>query len=89
MYKRQLLYPALNVIYVLFLPKEIKKAFVYTVFWMATMIIFEYVSLLTKTIVFTGWKPMPWSLITYIGTYLWVYTLYKFMERKKYFQESY
>lgn len=84
-----LLYPALNVIYVLFLPKEIKKAFVYTVFWMATMIIFEYVSLLTKTIVFTGWKPMPWSLITYIGTYLWVYTLYKFMERKKYFQESY
>ncbi len=79
-----ILYPALNIIYVLFLPKEMKKALIYTVFWMVAMVIFEYFSLVSKTIVFTGWKPIPWSIITYIATYLWVYTLYRYMSNRKY-----
>ncbi|NLI58014.1 MAG: hypothetical protein GX387_05760 [Clostridium sp.] len=79
-----ILYPALNIIYVLFLPKEMKKTLIYTVFWMVAMVIFEYFSLVSKTIVFTGWKPIPWSIITYIATYLWVYTLYRYMSNRKY-----
>lgn len=33
--------------------------------------------------------PLPWSLITYLATYLWVYTLYRYMSEKKYLIKSY
>ncbi|TYQ17976.1 UNVERIFIED_CONTAM: hypothetical protein Cloal_0371 [Acetivibrio alkalicellulosi] len=79
-----LLYPALNVIYVLFLPREGIKALKYTFLWIVAMIIFEYGSLAFKTVVFTGWKLMPWSIVTYLATYLWIYVLYKYMSPRKY-----
>ncbi|MDQ2085571.1 hypothetical protein RBH29_03875 [Herbivorax sp. ANBcel31] len=79
-----LLYPSLNVIYVLFLPKQIKNTILYTFFWIIAMIIFEYGSLLFKTIVFTGWELIPWSIVTYLGTYLWIYLLYRYISNRKY-----
>ncbi len=72
-----LIYPLLNIIYTLFLPRKLKSVFLYTVGWIAAMLLFEYASVALGTIVFTGWKPIPWSIATYIFTYLWVYFLYK------------
>lgn len=79
-----LLYPALNVLYVLFLPEKMTKALSYTVLWIAAMVIFEYGSLLFRTVVFTGWRLIPWSIVTYIGTYLWINVLYRYMTHTRY-----
>jgi purine-cytosine permease-like protein len=76
------LYPLLNIIYTLFLPKHIKAVLIYTFFWIISLIIFEYCSLLTKTIVFTGWKPVPWSGVTYIVAYLWIYFFYRYLSKR-------
>ena len=67
------LYALLNIVYTFFLPKKLKGILVYTGIWITAMLIFEMLSLLSKTIVFTGWKPIPWSFLTYIITYVWVY----------------
>ncbi|MFZ5989823.1 MAG: hypothetical protein ACOYWZ_22230 [Bacillota bacterium] len=78
-----LLYPALNIIYTLFLPRNGKAALGYTAVWIAAMLIFEYLSIVSGTIVFTGWRPVPWSVITYLVTYLWVYFLYKYLSSRR------
>lgn len=75
-------YPILNIIYTLFLPKKIKPILIYTGLWIIAMLIFEYLSLLTKTVVFTGWKIFPWSPLTYVLTYLWVYLFYRYLEKR-------
>lgn len=69
------LYPVLNMIYTLSLPTGLRKLFIYTMAWIALMVGFEYASLAFKTIVFTGWRIFPWSYITYIVTYTWIYFL--------------
>ena len=76
------IYPLLNIIYILFLPKRTMKVLIYTLFWIIFLLIFEYCTLQTKTIVFTGWKPYPWSVVLYIVAYSWIYSFYRYLSRK-------
>lgn len=77
-----LLYPELDVIYILFLPKNTKTVFVYTAAWLAAMLLFEIASLRTLTIVFTGWTLFPWSVVTYLFTFTWLNLYYRYLQRK-------
>ncbi|GAE87067.1 hypothetical protein JCM21531_409 [Acetivibrio straminisolvens JCM 21531] len=77
------IYPVLNIIYTMFLPKSKKAVLGYTLVWIIAMLIFEYLSVIFGTIVFTGWNPVPWSLVTYIFTYLWVYLTYRYLSKKR------
>jgi hypothetical protein len=77
-----LLYPMLNIIYLMFLPRNIKPHLLYTSIWIAAMLVFEYASLKTKTIVFTGWQPIPWSIVVYIVTYLWINIYYSILTKR-------
>ena len=74
------IYPLLNMIYILFLPKS--KVLMYTGMWIIALLIFEYCTILTKTIVFTGWRPIPWSVVTYIVAYSSIYFFYKYLSKK-------
>ncbi len=65
------LYPVKMVLYVFFLPR--KKVLWYTAGWIIFVQVLELVSLYTKTIVLTGWKVVPWSPITYLVTYLFLF----------------
>ncbi len=76
------IYPFLNMLYTLFLPTNKKWLLVYTLSWIAAMLLFEYITLLTRTVVFTGWRPIPWSIVTYVVTYAWIYFFYRVLERK-------
>lgn len=71
-----LIYPFLNIIYTLFLPQGTGRVLFYTAIWIAAMLLFEYSSVKAGTIVFTGWNPIPWSLVTYVAVYSFVYFLY-------------
>lgn len=77
-----ILYPLLNTIYTLFLPVKMKSILLYTGAWIVIMLLFEYLTWLTKTIVFTGWNPIPWSVVTYIFTYTWIFIFYRYLLRK-------
>jgi len=77
-----LLYPSLNIMYTMFLPKDKKAVLGYTIAWMAAMMIFEYFSVMFGTVVFTGWTPFPWSVVTYVVTYLWVYLTYRYLSKR-------
>lgn len=77
-----LIYSFLNVVYTMFLPKNNTNVLVYTSGWIIALLFFEYASLLTKTIVFTGWKPFPWSIVIYIVEYIWIYFFYRFLTKK-------
>ncbi|OCL27171.1 hypothetical protein U472_06760 [Orenia metallireducens] len=77
-----LVYPILNIIYTLFLPKKTRPVLIYTGLWIIAMLIFEYLSLLTKTVVFTGWRMIPWSPLTYMVNYLWIYLFYRYLEKR-------
>lgn len=79
-----LIYPPANVIYTLFLPRNAHAAAMYTILWIGGMLVFEYASVLAGTVVFTGWDPFPWSPLTYVGTYLWVYFLFKYVKNRHY-----
>lgn len=61
-------YPVKIVLYIFFLP-EGRRAIWYTAVWTLALLAVEIISVFTKTIVFTGWEIMPWSLITYIATF--------------------
>lgn len=78
------IYPLLNIIYTLFIPNGGKMTFLYTSLWIIGLMIFEYASILTRTIVLTGWKPLPWSIITYIVTYSWIYYFYEYLQIRLY-----
>ena len=77
-----LLYPFLNMTYTMFLPGRFKHAMIYTACWILAMLMFEHASILTKTVVFTGWVPIPWSLVIYLFTYAWIYLFYRFLLKK-------
>lgn len=77
------LYPVLNIIYTLFLPDKRNDVLIYTGIWIIAMLVFEYASILTKTIVFTGWQPIPWSFVSYIVTYTLVYLFYRNLEKRE------
>lgn len=78
------IYPPANILYSLFLPKDNHSKAVYSIIWIAVMMVFEFASILAGTVVFTGWQPFPWSPVTYIATYLWVNLLFGIMERLNY-----
>lgn len=75
-------YPILNIIYTLFLPKKFKSLIIYTFCWITSLLVFEYACVKAKTIVFTGWQALPWSIIIYLVTYIWIYYFYIFLIRK-------
>ena len=75
------IYTPLNIVYVVFLPESLRKILIYTAIWIAAMILFEYANLLTRSIVFTGWRPIPWSIVTYAVTYTWIILFYKYLQR--------
>ena len=77
------IYLLINIIYTLFLPESLNRLFVYTAIWIGAMLVFEYLSVYFKTIIFTGWRPFPWSLILYIATFLWINIFFKYI-RKNY-----
>jgi hypothetical protein len=74
------IYPFCNMIYTMFLPE--RKPLIYTIFWIIGMLLFEYLSVIAKTVVFTGWKMFPWSIILYMVSYLWIYSFYKYLLNK-------
>lgn len=75
------IYPLLNMLYLLYLPKGTGSVIAYTVAWIIAMFLFEFASFATKTVVLTGWKPFPWSILTYIFTYSWINLFYSYLER--------
>jgi hypothetical protein len=77
-----LIYAPLNIIYTLFLPEGRKRVLIYTSLWIVAMLLFEYLSVAVRTVVFTGWRPVPWSLVTYIVTYCWIIYFFRLLEGK-------
>lgn len=77
-----LLYPVLNVIYSVFIPHKTSKLIVYTLLWITAMILFEQLTLITDTVVLTGWEPLPWSIVVYIATYALILTVYGVLSKK-------
>ncbi len=77
------LYPVIEMLYTLFLPERIKPAIAYTVIWIILLLAFEILSLYTRTIVFTGWRIVPWSVVTYIFTFVWVNLLFRYLKKKR------
>jgi hypothetical protein len=77
-----LLYPVIEVIYTMFLPEKIKPAIIYTVLWTVLLLGYELLSLYTRTIVFTGWQIVPWSIVTYILTFTWINLLFRHLKKK-------
>lgn len=77
-----LLYPIIEVIYALFLPENAYAAVLYTIVWTILMLAFELASLHTGTVVLTGWKVIPWSIVTYIFTFLWINLLFRLLKKR-------
>lgn len=75
-----LIYPVINMLYTLFLPP--KRVLSYTLLWIMGMLLFEWFGVSQGIVVFTGWKVIPWSIVTYIVTYLWVYALYQILKKR-------
>lgn len=68
------LYPLIAVVYAIYLP-EIKRSLLYTCGWIVFVLLLELGSIYTKTIVLTGWRIIPWSIITYVLTF-WLIKLF-------------
>ncbi|MHB1392158.1 MAG: hypothetical protein ACYCYE_03600 [Clostridia bacterium] len=77
-----LLYPIINVIYTIFLPEKAYPAAMYTAAWIVSMLAFELASLYTRTVVLTGWRVIPWSIITYIVTFSWINLLFRYLKKR-------
>lgn len=77
-----LLYPVIDVIYTFFLPERAYPAIFYTTAWTACMLIFELASFSTHTVVLTGWKVFPWSIITYMVTFAWINLLFRSLKKR-------
>jgi len=77
-----LIYPVLEVIYSMFLPERLFPTLVYTAAWIALMLAFELASLYAGTVVLTGWRVIPWSIVTYIVTFIWINLLLRYMKKR-------
>lgn len=77
-----LIYIPLNLVYFAFLPEKSGSIVIYTIFWIAGMLLFEYVSLAADIVIFTGWRMFPWSVLTYVATYLMLNLLYRYLDRR-------
>ncbi|HYF75076.1 MAG TPA: hypothetical protein VD757_00705 [Candidatus Nitrosocosmicus sp.] len=76
------IYPVIEIIYAIFLPDKALPALFYTALWIILMLAFEYASLYTGTLVLTGWKVIPWSIITYVVTYGWLNLLLRSLKKR-------
>jgi hypothetical protein len=77
------IYPLLNLFYLLFMPSGgYKRILPYVSAWIIAMLIYEALSIATGTVVFTGWRPIPWSIITYVSTYAWMTLLFLHLKKK-------
>ncbi|MGE5632725.1 MAG: hypothetical protein ACM3TR_16785 [Caulobacteraceae bacterium] len=76
------LYPVIEVIFTLFLPEKTMPILIYTTVWLLLMLAHEIASLMTKTIVFTGWKVFPWSILAYITTFTWINVFYGYLKKR-------
>jgi len=74
------LYPLIAVLYVFLLP-EGKKVFWFTSGAIIFLLILEIASLYTGTIVLTGWKVIPWSIVTYIVSFGLIYVFNNYLNR--------
>ncbi|HYE82592.1 MAG TPA: hypothetical protein VEG39_10575 [Clostridia bacterium] len=77
-----LLYPVINVIYIIFLPEKAYPAAIYTAVWVAFMLLFELASIYTRTVVLTGWRVFPWSIVTYIATFVWINLFFNSLKKR-------
>lgn len=76
------IYPLIEVIYTMFLPGKTNAAVVYTIIWIVLMLAFELLSLYTGTVVLTGWRIIPWSIVTYIFTFGWINLLFRYLQKR-------
>lgn len=76
------LYPEIALIYAMFLPEKVYSAIIYTTVWVLLMLIFELVSIYTRTIVLTGWKIVPWSILTYVLTFGWINVMFRYIKKR-------
>lgn len=74
------LYPPIVLIYVMYMPRKEWRV-LYTCGWIALILVLELTSIYTKTIVLTGWRIVPWSIITYVLTYILIYLADKYLKR--------
>lgn len=75
-----LLYPVMIILYSLFLPR--KKVLWYTMGWILLFQMLELLSIYTRTVVLIGWEIIPWSPVTYLLTYLFVYWFDGILQKK-------
>ena len=76
------IYPIVEVIYTLFLPEKFYPAIIYTAVWTALMLAFELASIYAGTVVLTGWRIVPWSIVTYIVTFSWINLLFRYLKKR-------
>lgn len=74
------LYPVIAVLYILYLPAG-SKVLLFTSGCIILTLIFEIMSLCAGTIVLTGWKVIPWSVVTYIVSFGLIYMFNRYMLR--------
>lgn len=74
------LYPLIAVLYVLYLPTG-TGIFSYTLYFITGVLLLELIALYTRTIVFTGWKVIPWSVVTYIISFGLIYAFNRLLIR--------
>jgi hypothetical protein len=46
------------------------------------MLAFEVASFYTGTVVLTGWRVIPWSIVTYAVTFGWINLLFRYMKKR-------
>ena len=73
-------YPITTGLYVFYLPQG-RKVVWYTAGWIVFLLLLELLSFATKTIVLTGWNVVPWSIITYVVSFLFIYLVNAYLKR--------
>jgi len=73
------LYPPAALIYAIYMPDKGMRV-VYTCVWIVLLLALELASIYTKTIVLTGWRIIPWSIITYIASYTLIFLIDKYLK---------
>jgi hypothetical protein len=49
--------------------------------WILLLQIMELISIYTKTLVLTGWRIVPWSMLTYFLTFLFAFMADRFFRK--------
>ncbi|WP_237266829.1 hypothetical protein [Thermoclostridium stercorarium] len=73
------LYPVIAILYVFYLPE--RKKVVYTAGFTVAALIMEIFSLYSQTIVLTGWRILPWSVISYMVSFYLINLFNSFLLR--------